>query len=205
MPNIKHLDRKSLAWLDWRWRLQLLGQNIPSHRRGFWCMDLGRFSCSDMLGVQILDQGIQYRSIKPRDIAKNGGCHNDVPCRITLKVTVHWIAMLQPAFLWVFPFVLSFDRFHWHFSENWEKLSRSCRIHRLLVATAPENSLPWQAFRAAGVLHRSKYHAKMKCSTENMLQNPVWDTSSDDFCALTQDSRKLSNGYDSSSATCSFE
>lgn len=43
MPNIKHL-RKSLAWLDWRWRLQLLCQNIPSHRRRFWCMDLrGRF------------------------------------------------------------------------------------------------------------------------------------------------------------------
>ena len=62
-------------------------------------------------------------------------------CRRTLKVTVHWSIPMLPKISVGFSFsTLIFPGF----TKNWgKKFSRSCRIHRLLVATALENSLPW--------------------------------------------------------------
>lgn len=165
MPNIKHL-RKSLAWLDWRWRLQLLCQNIPSHRRRFWCMDLrGRFKFWHAWHTNF---GSRH-SVRVQVDKAPGHCKKWWMLQWCPFVGEPW----KSSFIGPFQsyknfcgFFLFYSHFR-RFQKIAEKFARSCRIHRLLVATALENSLPWQA-----------------CSIENMLQNPVWDTSSGGFLCI---------------------
>ena len=123
-----------------------------------------------MLGRQILDHGIQYRSIKPRDIAKNAGCYNDLPLSENLGKS---------------PFIGPFqcDNFYSHFRRFHKKLGE-----KILPGLVGSTDCLWP-------LHWRIHCPGRRFVPESSVRHIIWGI----FCALTEKTLgTLSKGYDSS-------